>query len=63
MTLLMTTNKKLASLIAGEESELCSLISKVVISIVIALKNDYIYDQCRFYKAFYGRNLYTVTLS
>jgi hypothetical protein len=39
MTFLMTTNIKLASLIAGEESDLCSLISKVVISIVIVLRN------------------------
>ncbi len=39
MTLLMTTNKQLASFIAGEVSGLCSLISKVVISIVIVLRN------------------------
>ncbi len=35
MTLLITVNKKLARLIAGEEEELCLLISKVIMSIVV----------------------------
>jgi hypothetical protein len=35
MSLLISVNKKLASLMAGKEAEMSTIISKVVISIVV----------------------------
>jgi hypothetical protein len=46
MTLIITVNKKLASQIGREESELClliskAIISKVIITIVVVSKNNF----------------------
>ncbi len=41
MTLLIKVNKVLVSCLVGEEAELCSFISKVIISIIVVSKKHF----------------------